>query len=830
MSLDNYGVGMIYRVFASVFIVIMILGCSSKDETWIRINQLGYLPQSVKVAVVLSKENLNYKKFVIRNALTDEIKYEGKKLTSYDKYLNFNQTYRLDFSEFSEPGAYYIETENIQSPIFRIGKDVYNGTADFLLNYMRQQRCGFNPYLQDSCHTHDGFRIYHPLDDSLFINVTGGWHDASDYLQYTTTSANATYQMLFAYKQNPGSFSDNFDESGDEEANGIPDILDEAKWGIDWLMKMNPSETEFYNQIADDRDHKSFRLPTEDSVDYGKGLERPVYLCTGEPQGVRKYKNRADGLASTLGKYSSSFSLASEVLKPFYPKLSDELEKRAINAYKVGKANPGVCQTAPCGAPYFYEEDNYTDDLELASMQLFQTTGEKKYLSDAVEFGRREVTTPWMGADSANHYQWYPFLNLGHYNLGSKGENYSDEFISYLKLGLQKIKDRGAGNPFQIGIPFIWCSNNLIAAALTQCRLYNQLTGDDTFIEMEASLRDWLFGNNPWGTSMIVGLPAWGDYPSNPHSAFWYKHGYQTLGGLVDGPVYASIYNRLIGITLYSRDEYSEFQNDYVVYHDDYGDYSTNEPTMDGTASLSFYLSAMQKLGSNSDNQKINYSLGGITRFDKSTKNIYLTFTGDKYADGAETITEVLDNYGIKANFFFTGNFYRNKNFIELIKNLVEKGHYIGAHSDKHLLYCDWDNRDSTLISHSEFIDDIKNNYKEMNKFGIETIDATYFLPAYEWYNSEISSWCKELGLQLVNYSQGTFSNADYTIPSMNNYRSSQEIFQSIIKYENENSLNGFILLTHVGTDPERTDKFYHKLGELIEQLRLKGYQFKKLK
>ena len=73
---------------------------------------------------------------------------------------------------------------------------------------MRQQRCGYNPFLHDSCHTRDGYIIYHPAADSTHIDVTGGWHDATDYLQYTATSANAVYQMLLAYQLNPSAFGD----------------------------------------------------------------------------------------------------------------------------------------------------------------------------------------------------------------------------------------------------------------------------------------------------------------------------------------------------------------------------------------------------------------------------------------------------------------------------------------------------------------------------------------------------------------------------------------------------------------------------------------------
>ncbi len=816
---------MISRKILLLLFSLLTIISSTTNETWIRINQIGYLEKSIKVAVVISKSNLTFDSFQIFDAISDKLVYSGKQISEYGSYLNFTSTFRINFSEFQKAGSYYIKIDDTVSPFFRIGNDVFDGTADYLLNYMRQQRCGFNPFLNDSCHVNDGFRIYHPENDSLHIDVTGGWHDASDYLQYVTTSANAAFQMMFAYQQNPNSFGDYYDATGIKGSNGIPDILDEAKWGVDWLLKMNSTDDEFYNQIADDRDHMSFRLPTLDSVSYGKGLERPVYLATGKPQGVLKHKNRSDGLASTVGKYSSTFSLAAQVLKPFYPELTETLMNKAKNAYEVGKENPGVCQTAPCRAPYFYEEDNYTDDMELAAIQLYNLTNEKNYLNEAIDFGKKEISTPWMGADSAKHYQWYPFVNLGHSYLSSIEHNSSKEFTNYLKTGLSKIYNRGKENPFLNGIPFIWCSNNLVAAALTQSRLYSETTNDSTFLEMESSLLDWLFGCNPWGTSMIVGLPGWGDYPSDPHSAFWHNNNFQTFGGLVDGPVYAAIFNNLIGIQIYGGDEYSEFQNDYVVYHDDYGDYSTNEPTMDGTASLSYYFSSMQKLG-NSKKDKNIYAHGAIVRGDTTQKKIVLVFTGHEFADGREEILSVLEKHNIKANFFFTGEFYRNKNFSDFIKKLKNDGHYLGAHSDKHLLYVDWELRDSTLISKSEFIADIKNNYKEMEKFGIKSSDSKIFLPPFEWYNNEISNWTKELGLTLVNFSSGTNSNADYTIPSMTNYKSSEKIFESIINYEKENSLNGFILLMHIGTSPERKDKFHDILDKLIIEISSKGYTF----
>lgn len=816
------------QIFIFILLIATVSIQSQETNSWIRVNQLGYLPNSNKAAVFISKVESNPKNFIIKDALTEKILYNSDKIKPYGSNWNFNTTARLDFSDFITPGSYFIECENIKSPVFKIENDIYNGTADFLLNYMRQQRCGYNPYLKDSCHTHDGYIIYHPILDSTFNNVVGGWHDASDYLQYVTTSANAAYQMMFAYLKNPESFGDSYDANGNEAPNGIPDILDEARWGIDWLMKMNPEKDFMFNQIADDRDHLGFRLPTEDTVSYGKGLERPVYFANGKPQGVFKYKNRTKGLASTAGKYASTFALASKVFQTHYPQLSEVLLKKSIDAYKTGINNPGVCQTAPCRSPYFYEEENYTDDMELAAVQLYNLTEENKYLNDAIEFGKQEPVTPWMGTDTSRHYEWYPFLNLGHYWLGkSETNNQKNIFIDFLRKGIDTVYQKGKDNPFKIGIPFIWCSNNLIAAMLTQCRLYNELTGDNTYLEMEAALRDWLFGCNPWGTSMIVGLPKNRDYPSDPHSAFTHLHNYPVNGGLVDGPVYATIYKKLFGITLHSPDEYSEFQNDYVVYHDDYGDYSTNEPTMDGTASLTYYFSSMQKAGDKNFNN-IVYSHGGIIRTDTTKKVIHLIFSGHEFDDGAGIILESLRKQKVKAGFFFTGDFIRSHS--DLIKLLKKDGHYIGPHSDKHLLYADWVKRDSLLITKKDFLYDIRNNYLALESSGIDKNQSLIFLPPYEWYNDSISVWAGEYGIKIINFTPGIRSNADYTIPSMDKqYRSSDEILKSILSVEEKNGLNGVIMLLHIGTHPERTDKFYNKLDELITDLKQRGYSFELL-
>jgi peptidoglycan/xylan/chitin deacetylase (PgdA/CDA1 family) len=223
---------------------------------------------------------------------------------------------------------------------------------------------------------------------------------------------------------------------------------------------------------------------------------------------------------------------------------------------------------------------------------------------------------------------------------------------------------------------------------------------------------------------------------------------------------------------------------------------------------------------------------GGVIRGDTSKKEIALVFTGDQYAEGGEPIRAVLARHGIEASFFLTGNFYRNEGFAALIRALKADGHYLGAHSDRHLLYCSWEDRDSLLITKSAFVDDLDGNYAEMARFGIRREEAAYFMPPYEWYNARISAWTAEQGLTLVNFTPGTRSNADYTTPDMGaRYVPGDAILQSILTVERDapDGLNGFILLTHIGVAPERTDKFYSHLDQLLSALLEKGYRFKRI-
>lgn len=831
-------------IFLLLLLPVLSLANDETPSSWIRINQLGYTPAGIKVAVWGCKTDTKIKAFELLEEGTNKVVFKSKTGKPFGSYGPFSQSYRLNFTSFRQPGRYFIKAGDAKSPVFTIGDDVYKGAADFCLRYMRQQRSGFNPFLKDSCHTHDGYTVYAPVPDGTHIDVTGGWHDASDYLQYATTSANATYHLLAAYRDFPTVFTDQKQANGLDGKNNIADVLDEAKWGLDWLLKMHPKEDWLFNQLGDDRDHKGMRIPKEDTNYYGHGFERPVYFCSGVPQQRGKFMNNTTGVASTAGKFASCFALGSQLFYPLNKIYGDQLGYNCVSALQLGIAKPGACQTVSVLSPYIYAEDNWTDDMELAYAALLGTgnterkditspaeTIDTQAADSAYKYALLEPVTPWLGADTAKHYQWYPFINVGHYELAKQlKDKRRDTILGFYKEGLERVWKRAQGNAFYRGVPFIWCSNNLTVALTIQCYWYRQLSGDTSFNQLEQANLDWIFGCNPWGTSMVYGLPAWGDTPVDPHSAFTHIKNYPIDGGLVDGPVYGSIYNNLIGIHLMHPDTYADFQSNLAVYHDDYGDYSTNEPTMDGTAILIYLLAA--KEAEANQNKKLSWSHGAIVRGDSIKKNISLVFTGDEFGDGLPHIIQTFNRQHIKGSFFFTGRFYRNKAFLPYIKQLYQQGNYLGPHSNAHLLYNDWNKRDSLLVTKKQFTEDLDKNYAAISAAGISLKNSKkYFIPPYEWWNDSIAGWSREMGTHLFNFTPGIGTNADYTFPSMgHSYKTSDQLFESVKTFDKQaGNMNGAIILIHAGTDPQRTDKFYNRLDELINYLKSKGYQFKRI-
>jgi peptidoglycan/xylan/chitin deacetylase (PgdA/CDA1 family) len=222
-------------------------------------------------------------------------------------------------------------------------------------------------------------------------------------------------------------------------------------------------------------------------------------------------------------------------------------------------------------------------------------------------------------------------------------------------------------------------------------------------------------------------------------------------------------------------------------------------------------------------------SQGATVRLNSDRKVIHLIFSADEAFEGALSILQTLDKNHAKASFFLTGNCLREKKFKSIIRKIIRKGHYVGGHSDKHLLYASWDDRQQSLVTPDSLLTDFRRNMAELEKYGINISQVHYFLPPYEYYNKESVRLIESLGQTVINYTPGLRTAADYTTPDMPNYKSSQELIDQLYAFETEKGLNGSIILIHPGTQDIRTDKLYLRLDEIIRYLKAKGYAFERL-
>jgi endoglucanase len=267
--------------------------------TYVRVNQIGYLPDDNKVAIAFSVSRIRGRFEVIDEATGTRVYRGTLRRSSAPGWGRFDHYYELDFTPVRAAGNYIVRLENgaAASVTFAIGENAYGHYQEDLLEFMRQQRCGYNPTLDMVCHRKDGRSFYGPMPDSSFVDVSGGWHDAGDQLKYLMTSSNATARLLLAYRLAPEKFGDTHDAMGRTRANGRADVLDEARWGLDWLFKIHPAPDQLIHQVADDRDHRGWKWPNEDISDYGWGQNsyRPAYFATGGAAGPPRTQEPGDG-------------------------------------------------------------------------------------------------------------------------------------------------------------------------------------------------------------------------------------------------------------------------------------------------------------------------------------------------------------------------------------------------------------------------------------------------------------------------------------------------------------------------------------------------------
>ena len=519
------------------------------NDFYIRLNQVGFLPDDMKSGVILSEEEIPLNDFTVINQTTNEKVYSGEIQKSNNFYSKFKNCYYFDFTKFNDNGKFNINVGNESSSPFIIAEEVYNTVVDSLMLFFRIQRCGpTHPLMHKKCHLSDASIIISSDSDTSHrsIDVTGGWHDAGDYIKFFSTTALTTYMLLFAYEFDKEKFG------FDNDNNNVPDILEEAKVGLDWLLRCNISDTLFVVQVQDESDHSvGWRLPENDTLQFG----RPAFT------GMSK---------NLVGIYSAVMSLASRIWIEKFE--SDEFGNRcltsAIQKYSIHQNIDDIDSTRSA----FYKDKNYYGKLALGAIELYNATGIDNYLTDAVNYGDSAKQDHW--------WSWGDVNSLAHYKLSKVIPRFAD----YIKSNINYFNEKKDSSIFNEGVTYTWGTTTSLLGTALQAILYKSLTGNEQFDSLIILQRDYILGRNPWGLSFIYGNGK--KYPEHIHSQIAFFNDGNLPGALSAGGAPISIINKY-EITR-TDTSFSFFNSQFAAYYDDWNDYITNEATIFGNSTALF--------------------------------------------------------------------------------------------------------------------------------------------------------------------------------------------------------------------------------------------------
>lgn len=518
----------------------------NNSRIFVRTSQVGFLPNDVKTGVIFSADKIEAEKYYVINSVTQKVEFEDYLPDTTFSYGKFKFAKSLDFSPLNKKGSYYIDVAGNRSIPFKIKGNIFNNITDSLLLFYQAQRCGpTNPILHLPCHLSDVVKLV-GYKDSNGVDITGGWHDAGDYIKFLSTTSFTTYLMLFAYEFDPQKFG--FDNNN----NGVPDILDEAKIGLDWMKRANFKKDKLVTQVQDLSDHEvGWRLPENDTLRYN----RVGYVGNGKNQ---------------IGLFSATMAIAYRIWKNKFKDydFANDCLQRAKNLYSIKEKVPNIDKMKSG----FYQDTRYLGKLALGAIELFISTKDSSYLKDAETFADSAGSDYW--------WSWGDINSLADYKIAKIVPRFSE----YIKNNLIHFTNNSMESVFGEGMPYSWGTSNSFLGIALQSILFKKLTNENTFDSLGTIQRDYILGRNPWGLSFIYNIGR--VFPKHLHSQVAYFNGGYLPGALIAGPAPQNILNDF----KINRESisYNYFNSDSVKYYDDRMDYITNEPTIVGNATALF--------------------------------------------------------------------------------------------------------------------------------------------------------------------------------------------------------------------------------------------------
>lgn len=461
-----------------------------------KVNQLGYKKDDKKVAIFadLDKDDTT---FTVVNADTNETVFEGE-LSERDLNVVADEWNNIgDFSELKDEGTYKVVSgKGEESFPFTIGDDIYDETFSNVVKMLYLQRCGMElsselagDYAHPVCH--DTQAVIYGTNNK--IDVSGGWHDAGDYGRYVVSGAKAVADILLAYEKNPEAFSDSMGIP--ESGNGISDALDEVKYELDWMLKMQDSASGgVYHKVT----------------------------CAVFPETVMPQDETDELIVSPIsntatGDFAAVMAMASRIYKDVdsaYANTCLEAAKKAWSYLETHKEEKGYKNPEEIVTGE-YPDSKDEDEYFWAAAELYKATEDASYKEAMAELVGDKKNLQGLGWADVGVFGAYAALTTDILMADSSNLRKDIEtiFFEIVEESLKKSKE----NEYQVdrAKSYEWGSNMSIANSGMLLCLANDIKPNEEYMTYAKAHLNYLMGVNATGYCFITGSGTL--CPENPH-------------------------------------------------------------------------------------------------------------------------------------------------------------------------------------------------------------------------------------------------------------------------------------------------------------------------
>ncbi len=557
-------------------------------------NQVGYRTDSQKTAVVRKDAGTDEFK-VVKADDPSSVVYSGK-LSAAVENSSAKETDRIaDFSSVKEPGTYVITCGSLdKSYPFTIADDPYQKLMDDSVRMLYLQRCGCavedEKFSHPACHNTMA-TIYGTNEK---IDVTGGWHDAGDYGRYVVPAAKTIADLLYAYEVNPDLFGDNIGIP--ESGNQVPDVLDEARYELEWMLKMQAQNGGVYHKVSC-ATFPAYQMP-EDEV--GELIVTPVST-------------------TATADFAASMALAAEFYEEFDKNFADKCLSAAERAWGFLEQNPDFIFKNPADiVTGDYGDRTDKDERYWAAAQLYRATKKDTYRT-ALEGMTTSTGMDWSTVGD--------YGNIALLSMDGLDQNSAIYTAAAKKITSQADTMRTIVQNSPYGSPitkYNWGSNMTIANAGIILGLANRITGDSSYLSAAEAVQSYLLGQNPLGTCFVTGYGTVA--PEHPHHRPSMVVG-EAMKGMLVGGVNSSLEDD-------AAKAYCKGEPAAKCYIDNAESYSTNEITIYWNSPLTYLLTLTGS--GQADQPSVKYDVNGDGAF--NVKDIvalqrYLLTIDDDLAD-----------------------------------------------------------------------------------------------------------------------------------------------------------------------------------------------------